>query len=265
MRSKELNDNNYKVYMHVSPSGKKYVGITCQPVCQRWRNGKGYARNEHFYRAIKKYGWNSFKHIILHDGLSEEAACKIEKELVEKLNLTNPKNGYNLHTGGLHHTISEETREKISKSRKGIAAGAKNPFYEKHHTEETLEKIRKPIECYDLDGNYITTYKSLLDAAADVSGDCSIIAKSCKKKNTQCYGFQWKYEGGNKNISSYKRTAHNRRAVNQYTLDGIFIRQYESLQDAGKEYGSKNSDKTIGQCCFGRQKMAYGFLWEYAD
>lgn len=265
MQSKELNDNNYKVYMHISPNGKRYVGITCQPVCQRWRNGNGYARNEHFYRAISKYGWDSFKHIILFEGLNEDAACEIEKELVEKFHLTNPKRGYNLHTGGLHHTISESTRKKISESRKGLGAGEKNPFYGKHHTEETLEKIRKPMECYDLEGNYITTYKSLIDAAIDVSGDCSVIAKSCKKKNTKCYGFQWKYKGSNKIITQYKRTAHNKRIVNQYTLDGVFIRQYESLQDAGKEYGGKASDKTIGQCCLGRQKKAYGFLWKYAD
>lgn len=265
MRSKELNENNFKVYMHVSPSGKRYVGITCQPVCQRWRAGKGYAKNEYFYRAIQKYGWDSFKHIILFDGLDEDTACKIEKKLVDKFKLTDPKYGYNLHTGGLYHKTSELTRKRISESRKGLYSGEENPFYGKHHTEETLEKIRKPIERYDLEGNYINTYESLKDAASDVSGDCSTIARSCRSENKQSYGFQWKYKDSDKHIGAYRRTAHNRRMINQYTMDGVFVRQYESLQDAGKEYGSRTSDKTIGQCCSGKQKMAYGFLWKYAD
>ena len=28
--------NNYIVYMHVSPSGKRYIGITCTKTNRRW-------------------------------------------------------------------------------------------------------------------------------------------------------------------------------------------------------------------------------------
>lgn len=55
----------YTVYMHVSPSGKRYIGITSQKVEKRWANGKGYKTQQYFYRAIKKYGWNNFQHIIV--------------------------------------------------------------------------------------------------------------------------------------------------------------------------------------------------------
>lgn len=50
-------DKCYTVYMHISPSGKRYVGITRQRPVARWKNGRGYINNEYFYRAIKKYGW----------------------------------------------------------------------------------------------------------------------------------------------------------------------------------------------------------------
>lgn len=36
----KMNENNYKVYMHTCPNGKKYVGITKQNVKDRWQNGK---------------------------------------------------------------------------------------------------------------------------------------------------------------------------------------------------------------------------------
>jgi len=38
---------------------------------------------------------------------------------------------------------SEETRQKLSKMRKNKNTGEKNPFFGKHHTEETKEKIRE--------------------------------------------------------------------------------------------------------------------------
>ena len=46
----------YIVYKHTSPSNKIYIGITCQDVERRWRNGDGYKSQKYFYRAIKKYG-----------------------------------------------------------------------------------------------------------------------------------------------------------------------------------------------------------------
>lgn len=65
--------NDYSVYCHTSPSGKKYVGISKNPV-KRWNSGRGYSKNYRFARAINKYGWDSFRHEILADGLSAEEA-----------------------------------------------------------------------------------------------------------------------------------------------------------------------------------------------
>ena len=70
--------NNYTVYMHVSPSGKRYIGITGQSVERRWGNGTGYKNCISFNRAIAKYGWDNIKHIILYSGLSKEDAERKE-------------------------------------------------------------------------------------------------------------------------------------------------------------------------------------------
>lgn len=44
---KEVNprfEKTYRVYKHVFPNRKVYVGITSQPLNCRWRSGKGYKK-----------------------------------------------------------------------------------------------------------------------------------------------------------------------------------------------------------------------------
>ncbi len=46
----------YTLYMHISPSHKVYIGVTCQEPRCRWKNGKGYSANDYFSKAIKNMG-----------------------------------------------------------------------------------------------------------------------------------------------------------------------------------------------------------------
>lgn len=104
----------YTVYMHISPSNKKYIGITSQSIKKRWQNGYGYKTNIYFWRAIQKYGWNNIKHIILFENLTQEEAKSKEIELIKQYNSLQP-NGYNLTKGGdnvSEKIHSEETRKK---------------------------------------------------------------------------------------------------------------------------------------------------------
>lgn len=112
--------SNYVVYVHTSPSLKKYVGITCQEVCKRWRNGEGYFRNAYFYRAIKKYGWDNFRHEIIYSSLSKEEAEQIEKDLIQKHKSNDKRFGYNIKSGGdSNGRHSEESKHLMSVNRKG--------------------------------------------------------------------------------------------------------------------------------------------------
>lgn len=93
-------NNNWTVYIHISPSIKYYVGITSQNPKNRWRNGNGYNYNTHFYNAIQKYGWDNFVHEIFAEHLTKEEACKMETILIEKLKSNNYHYGYNICSGG---------------------------------------------------------------------------------------------------------------------------------------------------------------------
>lgn len=107
--------DNWTVYKHVSPSGKVYVGISSN-VKNRWAvNGYYYCLSDTiFSRALRKYGWDNFEHIIIQDGLNKQEACDMEKELIAYYKAHNIS--YNITDGGEgfcgKHT-DEHNRHKI--------------------------------------------------------------------------------------------------------------------------------------------------------
>lgn len=130
------------VYIHISPSNKRYVGITSKDdPYKRWgNNGTNYKNNKYFYRAIEKYGWDNFQHIIVARGLDEETAKWLEIELIRELDTINPNKGYNLTKGGdgvNGYKHSEERRKKCARN------GEMNGMYGKYHTDEAKEKMSK--------------------------------------------------------------------------------------------------------------------------
>lgn len=52
-----------------------------------------------------------------------------------------------------------------------------------------------------------------------------------------------------------------RKAVMQYSQDGTFIREYESITEAGKVIGC--TLQLIGMACNGKVKTAKGFVWKF--
>lgn len=150
--------DNYYVYMHTNKiNNKKYIGITKTNLSKRWgHNGSGYNNNKQplFNRAINKYGWDNFEHIVLFKDLSKEEACNKEVELIAKYHTQDPRYGYNIQPGGqlgnAGITFSDEAKKKMSDAKKGrtlteehkrkISEGCKghNPCV---HTEETKKRL----------------------------------------------------------------------------------------------------------------------------
>ena len=131
-------ERSYTVYIHTSPSGKKYVGITSRDVAKRWgRYGTGYRACTYFWRAIVKYGWDNITHQVLFTGLTETDAKQREKELILAYKTKDPAFGYNMTNGGdgscgYHH--SEETRAQIGAAVSVAQIG-------RTYSEETKQKI----------------------------------------------------------------------------------------------------------------------------
>ena len=107
-----MEKREYCVYKHTSPSGKSYIGQTCNYIK---RNKRHIKNNDcpNFYNAIQKYGWNTFIHEILFENLTLVEANSLEEWCIREHNTLNP-NGYNLTIGGLNHS-KKRTPESIQK------------------------------------------------------------------------------------------------------------------------------------------------------
>ena len=207
-------EKKYTVYMHITPSGKRYIGITCRKPEVRWNNGKGYAQNEHFYNAILKYGWDNIDHIIVAHDLSKKMACELEQFLIEKHESTNPNKGYNRSIGGesgsLGVQFTEERKRKIGDAHRGMkhTEDAKRRMREGHlgkpswnkgrswtdNEKETFckaQKSRKAVRCIEADIVYI----SIRDAERKTGiNRCSI--KDCCHSRNHCNtagGYHWEF------------------------------------------------------------------------
>lgn len=53
------------------------------------------------------------------------------------------------------------------------------------------------------------------------------------------------------------------KKVYQYTKDGVFVKEWCSLNEIGRVLGFDKG--YISACCNGKHKSAYDFIWRYAD
>ena len=127
--------NNYKVYIHIFPNNKVYIGITKLNIEKRFQNGNGYRNNKYMKCAINKYGWENIKHEVLFDNLTKEEAEQKEIELIIKYKCNQREYGYNIENGGnCIDKVSDETKEKLSKNNSKYWKG-------KHLSEEHRKKL----------------------------------------------------------------------------------------------------------------------------
>lgn len=220
--------NNYSVYKHTSPSGKVYIGITCQRVEARWqKDGRGYKNAGHFRNAILKYGWENIQHDVLATGLTQEQACSMEKELIRELRANDPAFGYNLSSGGengwlgCHHTA--EARRRLSESK----MGEKNPMFGRHLSEEHRAKISQ--------GNLGKTKSP------------ETIRRMCEAQS-------------HRSAETRRRLSEAQEKTPVICLDTGQV--FPSVSEAARELGAPSSN--ICRCCKGTRKSAGGFRWAYA-
>ena len=71
------------------------------------------------------------------------------------------------------------------------------------------------------------------------------------------------YEAKVSNTDYEVIAAKNMKAVNQYSKEGVFVKEWQSIKEASKAVNTSASN--ISSCIKGREKSAGGFVWKYKD
>ena len=251
-------EKTYCIYCLINRiNGKKYVGMTSQRLNNRWRRGKGYRGCEAIEQAFKEYGWESFEHIVLMEGLSFENACEEEKRFIKEFGCRYP-DGYNIDGGGRKkRDIADRTKQKIGEKNRGRKA-----------SEETRAKMSAAQK-----GRVVSKEAREKISAANKGRVFS--EESRKKMSDAKKRFRENTETtiliSEKTITNQHKTderlrlyaKEKRKPVLQYTKDGFFVARHESMREAAESVGGKHPN--IFKCCNGIKKSMYGFVWKYED
>lgn len=245
---------NYTVYKHTNlVNGMVYVGITGGRVERRWLQGSGYKNNPHFWRAIQKYGWDSFSHDILYTGLTRLEAQAKEIDLISFYQ-NEPSGCYNILPGGnLGRTgvpISEETREKLRK----INLGRVFSVEQRQHLSEakmgktlsadTRQKMSENNARYWLgkkrsDDTNEKNRQAHIGKTLTPEHRAKISASSPREKLSEC----------------------KRKRVLQTDLQGTPIRVWSSMKEAELALIGHLTGQ-VSSCCSGKSKTAFGYKWK---
>lgn len=68
-----------------------------------------------------------------------------------------------------------------------------------------------------------------------------------------------------KYICCGKENLKSRRKIAQYDSQKNFIRYWDSLKEAYEFLGLNDNNSGITACCQGKQRTAYGYIWEYVN
>ena len=229
----------YYVYAHISPSNKYYIGVTSIGLNKRFGNGNGYKKHKHFCNAILKYGWDNFQHEIIAGKITKDEAFNFEKILINKLQSNNPLFGYNLSDGGesgvkgFHYIMSDEHKQKISKSHIGIRP-----------SEETKQKIREKV---------------LGKTASEETKEKMRIVNTGRKHTQDSKDKISNWHKGRKKW--YPANKSKGKPVCQYNLKGEFVAEFPSAKEAQRRTGFSQS--CISKCCNGDMLFFKNYIWRY--
>jgi group I intron endonuclease len=122
------------------------------------------------------------------------------------------------------------------------------------HLEETKIKMGIPVLQYDLEGNFIREWNSSkeVERSLGIKG----VSSCCSGWIKISGNYLWRYKTDNYSLKIEKYIDPNKKPVTQYSLNGDFVKHFNSISEAINLYG-----KSIQHCVLGKQKTSYGYQW----
>ena len=263
----------YSVYKHTCPNNKVYIGITSREPNKRWRSGKGYINNEHFYNAIQKYGWNNIKHDVLFINLTQQQAELKEIELIKQYKSNQREYGYNILEGGnVSNGVTEEGRKKISEKNKGKHRSPNTEFKKGNKPWTTGKKMSNEFK-QKLSDSHLgqccseETRKKISENNARYWKGKKRSEETIIKMSQAMTGKKGYWEGKHHTEETKTKISNSKKGTisplrkNVLCIETNII--YDSMTEAFKKTNINASH--ISQVCKGKRETAGGYHWEYIE
>lgn len=152
-----------------------------------------------------------------------------------------------------------------------------NVFYDwakdKYYEGSSIDRIDVngdygPDNCRFVD-NYIQANNKRNNRFYNYKGEKLTIAELSRKYNINYFALRSRLDKGlniNEAMEIEFLNKNNKffsKSVNQYDLNGNFIKKYPSMKEIERQL--KIETISISKCCRGLQKTAGGYIWEFAD
>lgn len=154
--------------------------------------------------------------------------------------------------------FSEDTREKISKSKLGNKCGIGHKV-PKELVDQLVERNSKAVAQYSLTGEFIKEFSSAANASRETGICRTKITCCCNGTRNTSGGYIWKFKGDSITADDLNITPTNYKSVIQMDLEGQYIAEYPTLAEAAKAVNGKRQG--IQKVLNGKQKKAYGYKW----
>ena len=114
------------------------------------------------------------------------------------------------------------------------------------HFIDNTQGYQKEIDHYDIDGNKLNEYKSIVFACKQIYNKhdkkiCKIISKICNGNRFSYDGYRYTFKG--EKLKEYVRENNSEKPIIQYNLEGNILKEYKCSKDLCKELYSKIQKK----------------------
>lgn len=276
------------IYLYTSPSGKHYVGQTTNEPHRRstWFSMTQAYAGKAINNARAKYGPENFTYTVLHKAryISKEEASTVLDALEQYYikEFDSKKHGYNCGDGGKSNRGVVKTKSHLEKLRAAVIGrkwtatqrtkilnAIRGCKHSKEATESSKRKRRTSgllprVGQYNKEGHLLAVWSCIAEAAEVLHIVDKNIYRAIQKEGSY-QGYVWRYYNGKSFIGKYtkKKPKINPayKPILQYSLNGVFIKEYESLKAAAQAVNHAYTG--ISACCKGRLDKAFGYKWKY--